>query len=106
MLIIWLQGIWLILHGYKYIDTPLWSGIYLLPLTVGFLDGRPALGLAVGPVRGPLCSPPAGCCVSAASFGGLLLIPTDFRYVGVRNAHLHGRRWAWACSPRPTRPRS
>src|SRR6202046_2961587 len=37
MLIIWLQGIWLPLHGYSYSQTPLWAGIYLLPLTVGFL---------------------------------------------------------------------
>jgi hypothetical protein len=25
MLIIWLQGIWLPLHGYDYSDTPLWA---------------------------------------------------------------------------------
>ena len=37
MLIIWLQGIWLPLHGYDYADTPLWAGIYLVPLTLGFL---------------------------------------------------------------------
>src|SRR5581483_8585307 len=37
MLIIWLQGIWLPLHGYSYADTPLWAGIYMLPLTFGFL---------------------------------------------------------------------
>ena len=44
MLIIWLQGIWLVLHGYSFIDTPLWSGIYLLPLTVGFLIAGPLSG--------------------------------------------------------------
>ena len=54
MLIIWLQGIWLPLHGYNFIDTPLWSGIYLLPLTVGFLCRRAAVRLAVRPVRRPL----------------------------------------------------
>ncbi len=37
MLIIWLQGIWLPLHGYSFESTPLWAGIYLLPVTVGFL---------------------------------------------------------------------
>ena len=46
MLIIWLQGIWLPLHGYNYEDTPLWAGIYLLPLTIAFL--------IVGPVSGAL----------------------------------------------------
>ncbi|MDQ1374924.1 MAG: hypothetical protein QOJ09_2262, partial [Actinomycetota bacterium] len=44
MLIIWLQGIWLPLHGYDYADTPLWAGIYLLPLTVGFLIAGPISG--------------------------------------------------------------
>ena len=44
MLIIWLQGIWLPLHGYDYADTPLWAGIYLLPLTVGFLVAGPIAG--------------------------------------------------------------
>ena len=51
MLIIWLQGIWLLLHGYSFTDTPLWSGIYLLPLTVGFVDLRPAVRLAVRQAR-------------------------------------------------------
>jgi MFS family permease len=44
MLIIWLQGIWLPLHGYDYADTPLWAGIYLLPLTAGFLLAGPVSG--------------------------------------------------------------
>src|SRR6204780_4699781 len=45
MLIIWLQGIWLVLHGYSFIDTPLWSGIYLLPLTGGVLVAGPLSGV-------------------------------------------------------------
>ena len=44
MLVIWLQGIWLPLHGYSYADTPLWAGIYMLPLTVGFLVAGPLSG--------------------------------------------------------------
>ena len=44
MLIIWLQGIWLPLHGYDYETTPLWAGIYMLPLTVGFLVAAPISG--------------------------------------------------------------
>ena len=51
MLIIWLQGIWLPLHGYDFEDTPLWAGIYLLPLTVGFVVAGPGLRLPVRPVR-------------------------------------------------------
>ena len=44
MIIIWLQGIWLPLHGYSFEDTPLWAGIYMLPLTVGFLLMGPLSG--------------------------------------------------------------
>ena len=51
MLIIWLQGIWLPLHGYDFSDTPLWAGIFLLPLTAGILDLRAGVGRAVRPLR-------------------------------------------------------
>ena len=79
MLIIWLQGIWLPLHGYNYADTPLWAGIYLLPLTVGFLAAGPISG-ALSDRYGARLFASAGFVVMAASFGGLLLIPTDFSY--------------------------
>src|SRR5437763_15460898 len=79
MLIIWLQGIWLPLHGYDYAQTPLWAGIYLLPLTVGFL--------AAGPVSGHLSDrfgarafAAGGLVVMAASFAGMLVLPTNFHY--------------------------
>ncbi len=79
MLIIWLQGIWLPLHGYSYVDTPLWAGIFLLPLTAGFL--------LAGPVSGTLSDrfgargfATAGMVVFGGSFIGLLLLPTDFPY--------------------------
>ena len=51
MLIIWLQGIWLPLHGYSFEETPLWSAIFMLPLTVGFLLAGPGVRLFLGPVR-------------------------------------------------------
>ncbi len=51
MLIIWLQGIWLPLHGYSFESTPLWAGIYLLPITVGLPGGRADRRLAGRPVR-------------------------------------------------------
>ena len=53
ILIIWLQGIYLPIHGYSFERTPLWAGIAMLPLTVGFLIAGPISGLAVGPVRRP-----------------------------------------------------
>ncbi|SEG74780.1 Predicted arabinose efflux permease, MFS family [Actinacidiphila yanglinensis] len=79
MLIIWLQGIWLPLHGYNYDDTPLWAGIYLLPLTVGFLAAGPVAG-ALSDRYGARLFAAAGFVVMAGSFAGLLLIPTNFSY--------------------------
>jgi MFS family permease len=79
MLIIWLQGIWLVLHGYNFKDTPLWSGIYLLPLTCGFVISGPVSGW-LSDKHGARAFASGGLLVSAAAFGGLLLLPADFRY--------------------------
>ncbi|MER7009177.1 MFS transporter [Dactylosporangium sp. NPDC000555] len=79
MLIIWLQGIWLPLHGYSYESTPLWAGIYLLPLTVGFLAAGPIAG-HLSDRYGPRLFSAVGLLVMALSFGGLLILPTDFSY--------------------------
>ncbi|WP_262505184.1 MFS transporter [Streptomyces sp. TRM68367] len=79
MLIIWLQGIWLPLHGYDYADTPLWAGIYMLPLTVGFLVAGPVSGY-LSDRYGARLFAAAGFVVMAASFAGLLALPTDFGY--------------------------
>jgi EmrB/QacA subfamily drug resistance transporter len=84
MLVIWLAGIWLPEHGYAFTVTPLWAGIYMLPLTAGFL--------IAGPISGHLSdrfgSRPfatAGLLVAAGAFTGLMLLPVDFPY------------WAFAC---------
>jgi MFS family permease len=79
MLIIWLQGIWLPLHGYDYAQTPLWAGIYLLPLTVGFLVAGPLSGW-LSDHFGPRPFAVGGALVIAASFVGLVLLPVDFPY--------------------------
>jgi MFS family permease len=79
MLIIWLQGIWLPLHGYKYEATPLWAGIYLLPLTVGFLVAGPVAGF-LSDRHGARTLSTLGMVVIAGSFFGLLLVPTNFAY--------------------------
>ena len=60
VLIIWLQGIYLPRHGVSFSQTPLKAGIYMLPLTVGFLRRRAGVRLAVRPLRGPAHSPPEG----------------------------------------------
>jgi MFS family permease len=80
MLIIWLQGIWLVLHGYNFKDTPFWSGIYLLPLTFGFVVSGPISGW-LSDKHGARAFASGGLLLSAAGFGGLLLLPTDFRYL-------------------------
>jgi len=79
MLIIWLQGIWLPLHGYNYSDTPLWAGIFLLPLTVGFLVAGPISGY-LSDHHGARILSTTGLGVFALSFLGLLFVPTNFAY--------------------------
>jgi MFS family permease len=80
MLIIWLQGIWLPLHGYNYSNTPLWAGIFLLPLTAGFLISGPISG-TLSDRFGARGFATAGMVVFAGSFIGLMLLPVDFPYV-------------------------
>ncbi len=79
MLIIWLQGIWLPLHGYSFENTPLWAGIYMLPLTLGMLVAGPTSGY-LSDRYGARLFATAGMLGAAASFGLLLLLPTDFSY--------------------------
>ncbi len=79
MLIIWLQGIWLPLHGYDYADTPLWAGIFMLPLTAGFLVAGPAAG-ALSDRFGARGIASTGMVLFGLSFVGLLLLPIDFPY--------------------------
>lgn len=80
MLIIWLQGIWLPLHGYAYDATPLWAGIYLLPLTIGFLLAGPVSGY-LSDRHGARILSTSGLVLFGASFVGLLLVPTNFHYI-------------------------
>jgi MFS family permease len=79
MLIIWLQGIWLPLHGYSFTETPLWAGIYMLPLTVGLLIAGPTSGY-LSDRFGARPFATGGMLGSALSFGLLMLLPIDFEY--------------------------
>src|SRR6266852_104130 len=80
MLIIWLQGIWLPQHGYSFDRTPLWAGIYMIPLTIGFL--------LLGPISGVLSDrygarlfATGGLIISGVTFLLLELLPINFSYV-------------------------
>ncbi len=79
MLVIWLAGIWLPLHGYDFADTPLWAGIYMLPLTTGFLLAGPVSGY-LSDRFGPRPFATAGLLVAACAFCGLMLLPVVFPY--------------------------
>jgi Arabinose efflux permease len=79
MLVIWLQGIWLPLHGYTFEESPLWAGIYMLPLMIGFV--------VIGPISGWLSDrygarlfSTLGMVVQIFGFIGLTLLPANFSY--------------------------
>jgi MFS family permease len=79
ILILWLQGIWLPLHGYDFSVTPLWAGIYMVPLTIGFLVSAPLSGFISDKV-GARYFTAGGAVLAAGSFLCLFFIPVDFRY--------------------------
>ena len=79
MLIIWLQGIWLPLHGYTYDQTPLWAGIFILPMTAGFLVAGPISGI-MSDRFGSRGIATAGMAVFTSSFIGLMFLPVNFPY--------------------------
>jgi MFS family permease len=80
ILIIWLQGIWLPQHGYSFASTPLWAGIYMLPMTVGFLLSAPLSGV-LSDKLGTRVFAAVGMFITALTFGALIIIPVNFNYV-------------------------
>jgi MFS family permease len=80
ILIIWLQGVWLPQHGYDFAVTPLWAGIYMLPLTAGFLIAGPTAGL-LSDRFGARPFAAGGMVLAAAAFALLAVLPVDFSYV-------------------------
>lgn len=79
MLIMWLQGIWLPLHGYAFTQTPLWAGIYMLPTTLGFLIAGPLSGF-LSDKYGARPFATGGMVLAAGSFALMMLLPVDFPY--------------------------
>ena len=104
MLIIWLQGIWLPLHGYDYSDTPLWAGIFLLPLTAGILIAGPLSGFASDRFGARGSPPRAWWCSARASSASCCCLSTSLTGSSPSSPGRTGS--AAACSPRRTRPRS
>ncbi len=80
ILIIWLQGIWLPEHGYAFSQTPLWAGIYMLPLIAGLLLAGPASGY-LSDRFGARPFATGGMLIAALSFGLLIVLPVGFSYV-------------------------
>ncbi len=80
MLIIWLQGVWLPQHGYGFSQTPLWAGIAMIPLTVGFLISGPVSGILADRF-GARGIATAGLVGSVLCFLALESLPIDFDYV-------------------------
>jgi MFS family permease len=80
MLVIWLQGIWLPQHGYSFTETPLWAGIYMVPLTVGFLIAGPASGI-LSDRYGARGFSTGGMIGTGAAFLLLETLPINFGYV-------------------------
>jgi MFS family permease len=79
ILIIWLQGIWLPEHGYNFAQTPLWAGIYMLPLIAGFLVAGPASGY-LSDHFGARPFATGGMILAALSFLLLIVLPVNFSY--------------------------
>ncbi len=94
ILIIWLQGVWLPQHGYAFSRTPLWAGIYMVPLLVGLLIAAPASGW-LSDRFGAGRSRPGGCSSRLSAFSCLIVLPVNFSVRLVRadsaaDRHRHG----------------
>lgn len=80
ILIIWLQGIWLPQHGYSFEETPLWAGIYMVPMTIGFLVAAPLSGVLSDRI-GARGLATTGMIITAGTFFALTVLPVNFDYV-------------------------
>ncbi len=79
LFVMWLQGIWLPLHGVSFTDTPLWAGIYMLPMTGGFLVAGPISGV-LSDRYGARPFATSGMVIASLTFVGFLFLPIDFSY--------------------------
>lgn len=79
MLVVWLQGVWLPLHGVSFANTPFQAGIDMIPLILGFLSGGPISGY-LSDKHGARLFSTVGMLVCALGFMILLAMPVNFNY--------------------------
>ncbi len=80
LFVMWLQGIWLPLHGYSFSQTPLWAGIYMLPMTFGFLVAGPVSGV-LSDRYGARPFATTGMVIASLTFVGFIFLPINFSYL-------------------------
>ena len=79
MLMIWFQGIWLPQHGYSFVRTPLWAGIYMIPFMVGFVVSGPISG-KLSDRYGARPFATGGMLLSGAMYAVMMTFPANFSY--------------------------
>lgn len=79
MIVIFLQGIWLPLHGYSYAETPFWAGIYTVPLMIGFVSTGPISGW-LSDKYGSRGLATIGMIIVGLGFLALTTLPYNFSY--------------------------
>jgi len=79
LLVLWFQGIWLPLHGYSFSEVPLWAGIFMMPMIIGFLTAGPISGW-LSDRRGPRTLATIGMALGSGTFFALAFLPLDFQY--------------------------
>ena len=79
MLVIWLQGIWLPLHGFDFARTPLWAGLAMIPLTMGMLISGPLSGY-LSDRYGARPFATGGMVMTMLCFAAMELMPVNFTY--------------------------
>ncbi len=77
LVIIWLQGIYLPLHGFSYSETPFWAGIYMLPMLLGMVIFGP-IGGALTDIYGARIFATVGMAITTISLFLLTLLPYNF----------------------------
>ncbi|MFZ2073819.1 MAG: MFS transporter [Methanoregula sp.] len=80
VLIILLQGIWLPLHGYSFESTPFWAGVFMLPLTIGFVVMGPLSGI-ISDKYGARWISTLGMVLVGIAFLILAILPYNFEYL-------------------------